>query len=187
MLNLPASSRVNSQSPQHPRRRLTLPSRGRPQAGYAHLRPPLMSNVRPLQMPSGSSHRYGNLPRGQRIARRSRPSGRYARTSSGSALQHRKRVLGTLQQHHGSPRHRQGALGAFRGSQYLPELAIAACTKSTFSAARGRCARPGTKRISARASSNSATVFGGIDMQQLVVQLARRKPWHIGRTQQECA
>ena len=27
-------------------RRLTLPSRGRPQAGFAHLRPPLMSNVR---------------------------------------------------------------------------------------------------------------------------------------------
>ena len=26
---------------------LTLPSRGRPQAGFAHLRPPLMSNVRP--------------------------------------------------------------------------------------------------------------------------------------------
>src|SRR5437762_13201890 len=25
---------------------LTLPSRGRPQAGFAHLRPPLMSNVR---------------------------------------------------------------------------------------------------------------------------------------------
>ena len=29
------------------RRCLTLPSRGRPQAGFAHLRPPLMSNVRP--------------------------------------------------------------------------------------------------------------------------------------------
>jgi len=29
-----------------PRRGLTLPSRGRPQAGFAHLRPPLMSNVR---------------------------------------------------------------------------------------------------------------------------------------------
>src|SRR5438034_7793815 len=28
-------------------RGLTLPSRGRPQAGFAHLRPPLMSNVRP--------------------------------------------------------------------------------------------------------------------------------------------
>src|SRR6185436_12940215 len=27
--------------------RLTLPSRGRPQAGFACLRPPLMSNVRP--------------------------------------------------------------------------------------------------------------------------------------------
>jgi hypothetical protein len=27
-------------------RGLTLPSRGRPQAGFAHLRPPLMSNVR---------------------------------------------------------------------------------------------------------------------------------------------
>jgi hypothetical protein len=27
-------------------RALTLPSRGRPQAGFAHLRPPLMSNVR---------------------------------------------------------------------------------------------------------------------------------------------
>src|SRR5258706_15157817 len=30
-----------------PERGLTLPSRGRPQAGFAHLRPPLMSNVRP--------------------------------------------------------------------------------------------------------------------------------------------
>jgi len=29
--------------------RLTLPSRGRPQAGSAHLRPPLMSNVRALK------------------------------------------------------------------------------------------------------------------------------------------
>ena len=32
--------------PRHPC--LTLPSRGRPQAGFAHLRPPLMSNVRAL-------------------------------------------------------------------------------------------------------------------------------------------
>ena len=31
-------------------RSLTLPSRGRPQAGFARLRPPLMSNVRPRQM-----------------------------------------------------------------------------------------------------------------------------------------
>ena len=30
-----------------PQRGLTLPSRGRPQAGFVHLRPPLMSNVRP--------------------------------------------------------------------------------------------------------------------------------------------
>src|SRR2546427_4686813 len=30
-------------------RALTLPSRGRPQAGFAHLRPPLMSNVRRLE------------------------------------------------------------------------------------------------------------------------------------------
>jgi hypothetical protein len=32
---------------------LTLPSRGRPQAGFAHLRPPLMSNVRPPRTPTG--------------------------------------------------------------------------------------------------------------------------------------
>ena len=35
-------------------RGLTLPSRGRPQAGFAHLRPPLMSNVRALQVRSSS-------------------------------------------------------------------------------------------------------------------------------------
>ena len=31
--------------------RLTTPSRGRPQAGFAHLRPPLTSNVRPHEKP----------------------------------------------------------------------------------------------------------------------------------------
>src|SRR6185295_19814289 len=39
---------------------LTLPSRGRPQAGFAHLRPPLMSNVRRRQevphMLTGTCH-----------------------------------------------------------------------------------------------------------------------------------
>src|ERR1019366_3270660 len=46
-------------------RGLTLPSRGRPQAGFAHIRPPLMSNVeRPLfgGLLGVSSARYGSRP-----------------------------------------------------------------------------------------------------------------------------
>jgi hypothetical protein len=39
-------------------RGLTLPSRGRPQAGFAHLPPPLMSNVRPLDLPEHAMKHY---------------------------------------------------------------------------------------------------------------------------------
>ena len=41
---------------------LTLPSRGRPQAGFAHLRPPLMSNVRPLNTPGGEALPFPQVP-----------------------------------------------------------------------------------------------------------------------------
>ncbi len=40
-------------------RGLTLPSRGRPQAGFAHLRPPLMSNVRAHQVTIRPVHSRG--------------------------------------------------------------------------------------------------------------------------------
>ena len=58
----------------HRRRRLTLPSRGRPQAGFAHLRPPLMSNVRALGAGAITLHGRRGPPRSGRRTARSSPS-----------------------------------------------------------------------------------------------------------------
>jgi hypothetical protein len=105
-------------------RGLTLPSRGRPTTGFASCRPPLMSNVRPLQMPSCTS-RPLQLSAHWPSSRSLFPTrGRCTRTGSGFALRHRSEVLATLQQRHGSPRHRKVAAGAFRESRYPPEPAI---------------------------------------------------------------
>ncbi len=66
---------------------LTLPSRGRPQAGFAHLRPPLMSNVR--RRNHGQSRSFEN-PRRQ--SRRVAVVGlRFQASSGGTYAVHPKR------------------------------------------------------------------------------------------------
>jgi hypothetical protein len=50
-------------------RRLTLPSRGRPTSGFACCRPPLMSNVRALRMPSFVFNRRAVKPSQLPLAR----------------------------------------------------------------------------------------------------------------------
>jgi hypothetical protein len=76
---------------------LTLPSRGRPQAGFAHLRPPLMSNVRRQQKVVAMRDAWLLCrPRNRPVATAGK--GRQAPCSSGTAARRGERLssLGVL-------------------------------------------------------------------------------------------